>query len=159
MWLHIRLRCAAVGTRVSAGPRFSMRVRVYWEDTDGAAIVYYANYLKFMERARTEWLRTLGLGQRELASRYGIVFVVRSAAIEFLRPARIDDELVVSVALTRLGASVIELDQRIDRDSACLTSAGVKLACVRIQALQPARIPPELRDRFVGCLTSPPRAE
>jgi tol-pal system-associated acyl-CoA thioesterase len=127
---------------------YSLSVRVYWEDTDGAGIVYYANYLKFLERARTEWLRCLGFDQSALASRFGIVFVVRSIAAEFLRPARLDDQLDVSVSIGELGASVVEMTQTIARRGERLVSADVKLACVRIAALKPARIPPELRDTF-----------
>lgn len=128
---------------------FALTVRVYWEDTDGAGIVYYANYLKFLERSRTEWLRQHGYDQSALADRCGIVFVVRSIAAEFLRPARLDDELEVSVSISELGASVISMTQSIMRGAARLVSADVKLACVRISTLKPARIPPELRDTFV----------
>ena len=129
---------------------FRLRLRVYWEDTDGAGIVYYANYLKFLERARTEWLRALGFGQSELAGQHGLVFVVRSVAVEFLRPARLDDELAVTVNRPRLGASTVDLDQFVERGKERLVSAGVKLACVRIAAFQPARIPRALRAVFAG---------
>lgn len=129
---------------------YSIRIRVYWEDTDGAGIVYYANYLKFMERARTEWLRALGRDQGELATRHGLVFVVRSVAAEFLRPARLDDELVATVAPSNVGASVIEVQQQIECGDRRLVTAEVKLACVRLSTFQPARIPPELRAMFAG---------
>ena len=133
----------------SASP-FTWPVRVYWEDTDGAGIVYYANYLRFLERARTEWLRAKGYDQEQLARRHGVVFVVRSVVLDFLKPARLDDELTVEVALKEIGAAAIELDQRIARDATCLLAGAVKLACVRIAAFQPARIPRELRDAIVG---------
>jgi acyl-CoA thioester hydrolase len=138
---------------------FRFKLRVYWEDTDGAGIVYYANYLKFLERARTEWLRTLGFGQSELAERHGVVFVVRSVAVEFLRPARLDDEIEVTVFQPRLGASTVELDQFVERGNERLVSAGVKLACVRIAAFQPARIPRALRAVFAGRLSGNQSAE
>ena len=134
----------------SAGAPFRLPVRVYWEDTDAAGIVYYANYLRFLERARTEWLRAKGYDQHELARRHGVVFVVRSVAIEFLKPARLDDELIVSASLVHVSGAGIELEQRIDRAGACLVEGEVKLACVRIAAFQPARIPRELRDAIVG---------
>jgi acyl-CoA thioester hydrolase len=137
-------------SRESRRTPFAIRVRVYWEDTDGAGIVYYANYLKFLERARTEWLRAAGYDQTEVARRFELVFVVRSIAAEFLRPARLDDELRVSVCVARVGASVIELAQTIERGEECVMRADVKLACVRIAAFQPARIPRELRDVFAG---------
>jgi acyl-CoA thioester hydrolase len=136
--------------RASVGTAFRLPVRVYWEDTDAAGIVYYANYLRFLERTRTEWLRAKGYDQHDLARRHGVVFVVRSVAIEFLKPARLDDELVVSAALREIGAASIELEQRIERAGACLAEGEVKLACVRIAAFQPARIPRELRDAIVG---------
>ena len=130
---------------------FRIRLRVYWEDTDGAGIVYYANYLKFLERARTEWLRSLGYGQSELAQRFGVVFVVRSLAIDYVRPARLDDELLIGVSAAKLGAGMIELEQEVERADERLVSANVKLACVRIAAFQPVRIPRTLREVFAGC--------
>ena len=75
---------------------FRWRTRVYWEDTDGGGVVYYANYLKFMERARTEWLRSLGHQQHEIAEKFGFVFAVREARVNYLKPARLDDDLEVT---------------------------------------------------------------
>src|SRR5687767_15205286 len=94
---------------------FRHATRVYWEDTDAGGVVYYANYLKFAERARTEWLRAMGFEQTDLAERYGVVFVVRSVALEYLKPARFNDELRVSVELIKVGAGQIELVQRVLR--------------------------------------------
>ncbi len=129
---------------------FRLPLRVYWEDTDGAGIVYYANYLRFLERARTEWLRARGFGQAELARDHGVVFVVRSITLDFLRPARLDDALEVSVSAPRVGASTLEIEQSVERNGERLVGAGVKLACVRIAAFQPARIPRDLRVAFAG---------
>ena len=129
---------------------FELRQRVYWEDTDGAGIVYYANYLKYLERARTEWLRSLGHEQTALARNEQVVFVVRSLTVDFLRPARLDDELCISVAGVQAGASAVCMQQRITRDSERLVLAGVKLACVNITALQPVRIPRALREVLPG---------
>ena len=145
--------------RSGAGASFIWPVRVYWEDTDGAGIVYYANYLRFLERARTEWLRAKGYDQDELAHRHGVVFVVRSVALDFLRPARLDDELQVAVVLKEIGAAAIELEQQIARDALCVLAGSVKLACVRIAAFQPARIPRELRDAIVGRSAEPQRSQ
>jgi acyl-CoA thioester hydrolase len=131
-------------------PDFELRQRVYWEDTDGAGIVYYANYLKHLERARTEWLRSLGHDQAALAHNANVVFVVRSLSVEFLRPARLDDELCISVAGVQAGASTVRMQQCIRRDSERLVLAGVKLACVNITALQPVRIPRALREVLPG---------
>lgn len=130
--------------------QFVLKQRVYWEDTDAGGIVYYANYLKFLERARTEWLRSLGHDQTGLARREQIVFVVRSVTVEYLRPARLDDELSIGVSLVRCGASIMELQQRIERQNERLVSADVKLACVRIAAFQPVRIPRALRELLAG---------
>jgi len=135
---------------LSADARYSFSVRVYWEDTDASGIVYYANYLRFLERARTEWLRVKGYDQNELARRHGVVFVVRAVALDFLRPAWLDDALSVTVALTRLGPASVDLDQRIEREGEGLVAGTVKLACVRIGAFQPVRIPRELYAAFVG---------
>jgi len=135
---------------LSAGARFSLPVRVYWEDTDGAGVVYYANYLRFMERARTEWLRALGYDQTRLAADLGIAFVVRSASIEYLRPARLDDRLDVHVELEHMGASAIVFRQRVLRGDEVLSEASVKIACVRLAEFQPARIPRELRSSLAG---------
>ena len=129
---------------------YALKQRVYWEDTDASGVVYYANYLRFLERARTEWLRALGLEQTALQREAGVVFVVRALTVEFVRSARLDDELVVDVSLSRLGASVIELQQAINRASERLVSADVKLACVRIAAFQPVRIPRALRELLAG---------
>ena len=129
---------------------FVLKQRVYWEDTDGGGVVYYANYLKFLERSRTEWLRSMGYEQSALARREQIVFVVRSLAVEFLRPARLDDELSIGVAAARCGASIIEIEQWIERENERLVSAAVKLACVRIAAFRPVRIPRALRETLSG---------
>jgi len=129
---------------------FAIKVRVYWEDTDGGGIVYYANYLRFLERARTEWLRALGFDQSALGARLGILFVVRSVTVEFVRPARLDDELTVDVTVAELGAGTVVVSQHIERGAERLVEANVKLACVRIAAFQPTRIPRELRTLLAG---------
>jgi acyl-CoA thioester hydrolase len=135
-------------TPPGSAPLFCLKQRVYWEDTDAGGVVYYANYLKFLERARTEWLRSLGHDQGELARRDGVVFVVRSVNIDFLRPARLDDEIVASIATLAAGASVVLLRQYIERENERIVCADVKLACVRIATFQPARIPLYLRPIF-----------
>jgi acyl-CoA thioester hydrolase len=127
---------------------FSWPVRVYYEDTDLGGVVYYANYLKFLERARTEWLRSLGFAQTELAARHGVVFVVRSIALEYLKPARFDDELQVTVELADAGASRIGLAQRVQRGGECLVTATVDVACVQTATFKPVRIPAHLIDQM-----------
>jgi acyl-CoA thioester hydrolase len=120
---------------------FSWPVRVYYEDTDLGGVVYYANYLKFMERARTEWLRALGFEQTALARDHGAVFVVSSLAIDYLKPAAFNDELTVTVELKKLGAAQIMLKQRIARGAEALAAASVRIACVNTVTFRPVRIP------------------
>ena len=94
---------------------FTWRARVYWEDTDGGGVVYYANYLKFMERARTEWLRSLGHSQQEIAEQYGFVFAVAEASVKYRRPARLDDDLAVTCEPVPEGRASIRFRQQISR--------------------------------------------
>jgi acyl-CoA thioester hydrolase len=120
---------------------FSWPIRVYYEDTDSGGIVYYANYLKFMERARTEWLRSLGFTQRELAQNEGILFVVRSVEIEYLKPSRFDDRLQVTVEPVKVGAGQIVVAQEVWRAQETVASANVRLACLNAATMRPVRIP------------------
>ncbi len=127
---------------------FSWPVRVYYEDTDLGGVVYYANYLKFLERARTEWLRALGVEQTALAAEHRVIFVVRSIALEYLRPAAFNDELVVTVELEETGAGQIRLVQRITRGAVELATARVRIACVNTATFRPVRIPRPLTDKI-----------
>jgi len=122
-------------------PSFSWSVRVYYEDTDLGGVVYYANYLKFLERARTEWLRALGFEQTGLATVDNVMFVVRSISMDFLKPARFDDELEVMVELVETGASRILVAQRVRRGAQALITARVEIACVNTVSFRPVRIP------------------
>ncbi len=122
-------------------PTFSWPIRVYWEDTDAGGVVYYANYLKFLERARTEWLTELGLEQDELAERCGVLFVVRRVEADYLRPARFNDRLTVHCALAEVQRASLAMTQRITRATADLLVARVRVACVTRQDFRPARIP------------------
>lgn len=124
---------------------FSFPVRVYYEDTDSGGVVYYANYLKFLERARTEWLRAAGFEQPELLRDHNVIFVVRSVAIEYLRPAQFNDELTVTVRMEKLGRSTIEVFQTVERD-ARLIEATVKIVCVDGASFKPVSIPPHIRQ-------------
>ncbi len=127
---------------------FLWPVRVYYEDTDAAGVVYYANYLKYMERARTEWLRGIGFEQTDLARQHAVIFVVRSAAIDYLAPARFDDELRVALELSKVGAGQIDLVQRVSRGEALLVTAEIKLACVSRATMRATRIPQPLATRI-----------
>jgi len=125
-------------------------IRVYYEDTDLAGIVYYANYLKFIERARTEWVRTLGIDQSRLKQDAGVVFAVRRLEAEYLSPARFDDLLEVETELLETTAARIVLAQRVRRGGTVLFEAVVTLAALT-GAGRPARLPAEFR-RDLGTL-------
>jgi len=127
---------------------FAWPLRVYYEDTDAAGVVYYANYLKFMERARTEWLRSLGFEQTTLMHEHKVVFVVRSLAVEFLRPALFNDALDVTVALKAARGSVLEISQAVRRGQDVLVSGDVRVACVNTQSFKPVRIPKTILDKL-----------
>lgn len=114
--------------------------RVYYEDTDAAGIVYYANYLRFMERGRTEFLRALGYGQRQLMQK-GVVFVVHSVAAEYLKPARLDDLLTVETTIASMGRAQVSFGQRILRDEELLLDAKIGLACIDPASGRPIRMP------------------
>ena len=127
---------------------FTFAVRVYYEDTDCGGVVYYANYLKFLERARTEWLRAAGFEQPELMRDHNVIFMVRSVAIEYLQPARFNDALQVSVALEKLGSCTLDVFQTVERDSR-LVEARVQLVCVDNRAgFKPVRIPSVIRQQL-----------
>lgn len=123
------------------GVAFHWPVRVYWEDTDAGGVVYYANYLKFMERARSEWLRALGFEQDALRDEAGVVFVVRRVEIDYLAPARFNDQLEVSVSLHEVGRASLSVKQVLTREAAPLVSAQVTLACVDATRFKPVKMP------------------
>lgn len=128
---------------------FVWPVRVYYEDTDSGGVVYYANYLKFLERARTEWLRALGFDQSELLSDYNVIFVVRRVEIDYLRPAVFDDMLAVTVKVHGEGRSWIELDQAVEREGEDpLVKSRVKIVCVNGQTFKPVGIPPAIKAKM-----------
>jgi len=121
---------------------FHWPARVYYEDTDAAGIVYYASYLKFMERARTEWLRSLGFNQERLRLEHGIIFAVTRLQQHFRRPARLDDELSISVTLRRLARASFDLQQQVLRAGGeHLGDAEVRIACLDAAACKPRKIP------------------
>jgi acyl-CoA thioester hydrolase len=121
--------------------RFSWPVRVYYEDTDAGGVVYYANYLKFFERARTEWLRSFGLNQDTLAQEEGLIFVVRRASLDFVRPARLDDMLEVTVEPLKLARVYVQLAQEAWRGAQMLARAEIQVACLNLRTFKPAAMP------------------
>ena len=123
---------------------FKYNTKVYYEDTDAAGIVYYANYLKFMERARTEWLRSRGIDVAELADTDRLMFTVRAITLDFLKPARLSDNLDVSVAIGRMQKVSVEMTQAIVRAEDILCTGHVRLACVDVDTLKPKAMPKSL---------------
>ncbi len=123
-------------------------MRVYYEDTDFGGVVYYANYLRFFERARTEWLRSLGVGHQALARDAGLQFVVRRAEIDFLRGARLDDELSVSVEVAERKRTYLMLRQQALRGEEPMAVALVQAACVDRETFKPAPLPAALVARL-----------
>lgn len=123
---------------------FSWPLRVYYEDTDCGGVVYYANYLKFMERARTEWLRAFGFEQDRLRSDHGVLFAVRSAQVEYLRPALFNDALEVTVRAVEQGRASLTVDQDVRRVGPApevLCTGRIRLACLAAESLRPSPIP------------------
>jgi len=133
--------------RVSEGG-FSWPVRIYYEDTDAGGVVYYANYLRFFERCRSEWMRALGFGQQQLAQEHGVLFVVAEAQTRYLRPARLDDELRVEALIAERFASYVIFSQRALRGTELLATARVKVACVDARTMRPTRLPAILAERL-----------
>jgi acyl-CoA thioester hydrolase len=120
---------------------FTWTVRVYYEDTDAGGIVYYANYLKFFERTRTEWLRSLGIHQQALLDEERVAFVVRSASVEYLSSARLDDELTLRLSVEKLGRASVQFAQQAWRGETLLSTANVKVGCVDAQTMRPRSLP------------------
>lgn len=121
-----------------------LSIRVYWEDTDAGGVVYHAQYLAFMERARTEWMRAQGFGQELLRQEHGLQFVVRSMEIDFRRPARLDDLLEVGCALVECRRASAVFDQAVRRGDEVLATARVRVAAVDVEGFRPVAITPPL---------------
>jgi 4-hydroxybenzoyl-CoA thioesterase len=134
-------------TVIRVSKEFSLPLRVYIEDTDAGGIVYYVNYLKFMERARTEFMRSLGFDKAVIFSN-DLMFVVQGVQVTYLQPARLDDELEATAALLKLGGASMLIAQQVCRAGELLASADVKIACVDRDSLRPKRIPAEMLGRL-----------
>jgi acyl-CoA thioester hydrolase len=132
----------------TSAPLFEWPVRVYWEDTDAGGIVFYANYLKFMERARTEWLRQRGVGQQDLAEREGALFVVTESRLRYLGSARLDDGLQVSVEPLELGRARLSFRQRCRLGEQLLCDGQITVACIDRALHRPRRIPQDILARL-----------
>lgn len=139
---------------MSAHPtRFVHTLRVYWEDTDAGGVVFYANYLKFFERARTEWLRSLGFEQERLRREIGAMFIVAHTAVQYRAPARLDDLIDVSVDVRHRGQASLEVEQRAvrattARDGELLAEGTIRIGCVDAGTFRPRRIPSDILERI-----------
>ena len=131
------------------------QLRIYYEDTDAGGIVYHAAYLRFAERARTEALRDLGAPHSELVSRHQRMFVVRRASLDYLRPARLDEQLTVLTTREHLGAASLTLRQAMEGPNGACVTTQIELACISTTTGRPARIPPDWRAAL-ATLQAPP---
>lgn len=129
------------------------RVRVYWEDTDAGGVVYYANYLKFIERARTEWLRSRGLEQSALRAEHAVLLVVRKLECAYRAPARLDDELTVHTRIEKLAGASVTMHQVVSREGAELFNATVNVCCLDADRWSPKRLPAPVEDILARSLT------
>jgi acyl-CoA thioester hydrolase len=136
---------------------FSWPTRVYWEDTDAGGVVYHAQYLAFLERARTEWLRAHGYGQELLRIGHDLVFAVRAMTIDFRLPARLDDALQVGVALRECRRASLVIVQTIERDGVRLLDAEVRVAALRASDFKPRPIPEALYPQLIALQALPPK--
>ena len=132
---------------------FNWQVRVYYEDTDSGGVVYYANYLRFMERARTEWLRSFGVQQDTLAQQDGLIFAVRSIQLEYVKPAKFNDLLDVSVEISKSGKASMTFEQSIRQaggQKQLLCTGSVKIACLDSETFKPQAIPQKISREISG---------
>uniref|UniRef100_UPI004047B145 tol-pal system-associated acyl-CoA thioesterase n=1 Tax=Orrella sp. TaxID=1921583 RepID=UPI004047B145 len=123
-------------------------VRVYYEDTDAGGVVFYANYLKFMERGRTEWLRALRISQQNLALTQGIVFVVSQLDMQYKMSARLDDALMIETLVTYAGCASINFAQRILREHDIIAQGNIRVGCVDVSSMRPTALPFNVRDQI-----------
>jgi len=129
-------------------PVFSLPIRVYFQDTDAGGVVYHASYVNFMERARTEWLRTYGYSNAGLMKEFGVVFVVRTLKLDYLKPALLDDLLNVTAQIKEIGRSRLNLIQSVRCGDELLTEAEVHLVCVSLEGFKPVSVPEVLRKQL-----------
>ncbi len=137
----------------AAAHTFAHTLRIYWEDTDAGGVVFYANYLKFFERARTEWLRSLGFGQEQLREDTGAIFIVSETRVRYLRPARLDDQLTVTVDVQHAGQASMTVAQVAWRGDERLAEGDIRIGCVDAASFRPRRIPEPLlkmMDSYMG---------
>jgi len=123
-------------------PQFRWPLRIYYEDTDAGGMVYHSNYLKYFERARTEWLRQSGVNQQEMIRQHQVMFVMKSAWVDYHLPAKLDDELIVTTEIEKSGRASMVFAQEAWRNDQCLVSGRFKIGCVHAETVRPCAIPP-----------------
>jgi acyl-CoA thioester hydrolase len=137
---------------VKMPPDFTWTIRVYYEDTDAGGVVFYANYIKFFERARTEWLRSAGVSQQNLKHENGVMFVVKNTAVDYHAPARLDDELKLTVVVERLGSASVQFVQEAWRYTSeqpeLLATGRIKIGCVDAAGFRPSAIPDDVLQKI-----------
>jgi acyl-CoA thioester hydrolase len=139
---------------------FRFQLRVYWEDTDAGGVVFYANYLKFFERARTEWLRSLGHQQEQMRAETGVVFIVTDTTVRYVRPARLDDLIAVTVDVKHAGRAQMTIAQQAWRQSAdgtaeeLLAEGTIRIGCVDAGTFKPQRIPNSIAESFLPSIST-----
>lgn len=133
---------------------FEWPLRVYYEDTDSGGVVYYANYLKFMERARTEWLRELGFEQDRLRDEHGVLFAVHRCEIDYQRPARFNDELIATAAVKEYRRTALMFDQSVRRGAQTLTRGAIRVVCLDADSFRPKPIPEPMLKLIQGLITN-----
>lgn len=131
---------------------FTLPIRVYFQDTDAGGVVYHASYVNFMERARTEWMRGFGYSNAGLMKELGVVFVVRSLKLDYLKPALLDDLLTVSAQLKAIGRSRVTLQQSLMRGDETLVEAEIHLVSVSMETFKPVSVPEVLREKWKACI-------
>jgi len=142
------MRAARQAAAAAPAPAFRWPVRIYWEDTDAAGIVFYANYLRFFERARTEWLRSLGFEQERLRASVGLGFVVTDTSLHYRAPARLDDSLEVTVRIGHVGLASMTVAQQARRAGELLAEGTIRVGCIDLGTFRPRRIPEDILARI-----------
>jgi acyl-CoA thioester hydrolase len=133
---------------MATSSQFNWPIRVYVEDTDFGGVVFYANYLKYFERARTELLRGVGVTQQSMVDEYRVIFVVTSASVDYLSPARMDEELMVTAVVEKLGKASVKFTQEAWRGTSLLARARIDIACVGVESMRPQPIPEGLFEKL-----------
>ncbi len=146
-----RPEAAAPGEGRAAQP-YVQQVRIYYEDTDAGGVVFYANYLKFFERCRTDWLRAMGINQTALAEQSRRLFVVKGLEIQYRRPARLDDLLTIHSTVTRVGVASLHFLQKAYRDGELLCESTIQVCCIDADRFRPAELPETLRHQLEQAL-------